>query len=77
MTNKDILDLGVASGLVSIISSNIPNNEKYWIEAHIVDPDFYAFARLIEELAIVEATDRVKSHCSDFMKTLKDINNEY
>lgn len=68
MTNKDILDLGVASGLVSIISSNIPNNEKYWIEAHIVDPDFYAFVRLIEELAILEATDRVKSYCYENFK---------
>lgn len=62
MTNKDILDLAIASGHVRIISSNIPNNEKYWIEAHVVDPDFYAFARLIEELAIVEAIERIKNH---------------
>lgn len=61
MTKQDILDLGVASGLVSIIKSNIPNNDKFWIEAHVVDPDFYRFARLIEELAIVEAVERLKN----------------
>ena len=60
MTDQDILDLGVASDLVRIIDSNIPNNKKYWIDSHIVDPDFYAFARLIEELAIVEAIERIK-----------------
>lgn len=62
MTNKDILDLAIEAGHVRVISSNIPNNEKFWIEAHVVDPDFYAFARLIEELAIVEAIERIKNH---------------
>ena len=61
MNKKDILDLGIASGLVRVITSNIPNNDKYWIEAHVVDPDFYRFARLIEELTIVEAVERLKN----------------
>jgi hypothetical protein len=59
MTDKDILDLGIASGLVRVITSNIPNNEKYWIDSTIVDPDFYKFARLIEELTIVKVKERI------------------
>jgi hypothetical protein len=60
MTDQDILDLGIASDLVRIIDSNIPNNKKYWIDSGLVDPDFYTFARLIEELVIVEAIERIK-----------------
>lgn len=61
MNKQDILDLAIASELVRVIPSNIPNNEKYWIDAHVVDPDLYRFARLIEELAIIEAVERIKN----------------
>lgn len=63
MTDQDIIDLGIASGLVD------KSNGKLIIDFTVLpDPDLYRFARLIEELTIVEASERLRKQ----YYTLKD-----
>lgn len=64
MTDQDILDLGLASGLID------KSNGKLIIDFTVMpDPDLYRFARLIEELTVIEASERVKRYC--YENTLK------